>query len=144
MRALRVPDIPTLRDALREELHHSAHARYLNRLHCLLLMGCGHSCYQIAKCLGESPRALELWVHRYREEGINGLKDHPRATGRGSRKLTQPQLKALEQDLLKRPDGLGYEKQRWDGALLKSHLEREYSVSFSARHCRRLLHQTQG
>ena len=140
MRPLRVPDTPTLRDALREELHHSAHARYLNRLQCLLLVACGHTCYEVAKCFGESPRSVERWIHRYEEQSLDGLKDHPR-TSRGSRKLTLPILRALERDLQSSPNELGYREQRWTGRLVAIHLEREYRVQLSPRHCSRILHQ---
>ncbi|MFV2074240.1 MAG: helix-turn-helix domain-containing protein, partial [Thermoanaerobaculales bacterium] len=120
-------------------LHTSAYARQLNRLHCLLLVACGHSCYEVAGYFGESPRSVELWVHRYAEEGIGGLEERRRG-GPGSRKLTAPVVNALEADLLRRPSEIGYEDPAWNGKLLVAHLARRYGVKLSVRHCQRLLH----
>lgn len=138
MTPLSVPDAPKLRDLLRREINDSSHARYLNRLHCLLLIACGHNCYEVAHYFGESPRTLELWIHRYEEAGIDGLKDRPRG-GPGSRKLTTPQLSALEVDLREHPGELGYAQSAWSGKLLVTHLERKYNVRLSVRHAQRLL-----
>lgn len=137
-RPLEVPDVSTLRDALRDEIRHSAHARFLHRLHCMVLVGEGHNCYAVANCFGESPRALERWVHRCEKFGVDGLREQPKAIP-GSTKLTQAQLHSLEQNLRDSPGELGYESCEWTGGLLRTHLERAHNVTLSVRHCQRLL-----
>ncbi len=143
MKPLSITNVETLSDTLREELRHSAHARYVNRLCCLLFAACGHHSYEVARCLGESPRSLERWIHKYQEEGIEGLKDHAR-TMPGSRTLTHTQVRALEHDVHMDPHDLGYDSHTWSGKLLEAHIERKYSVVFSERHCQRLLHHLDG
>lgn len=102
MQPLRISEAPPLRARLREELRHSGHARYLNRLHCLLLVAQGCTCHEVAACFGESARAVERWVHRYEEAGIDGLRELPRGAP-GARKLTGPQLQGLKVDLQHAP-----------------------------------------
>ena len=139
MRPLIVPDAPELRNALMNELRHYENARYLHRLHCLVLVEGAYSCDKVAKCFGESARSIERWIHRFEDQGLEGLSDHRTMAHPGSRTLTQPQLNSLGQDLRKNPFSLGYATRRWTGKLLRSHLEHRYGVTFSLRHCQRLL-----
>jgi transposase len=138
-RPLKVGDEHLLQAALRRERNHSAHARYVDRLICLLLVGRGHTCYEVASCLGQSPRAVERWVHRFEAEGPDGLKERARAAGSGSRTLTARQVASVASDVARSPRVLGYEARSWTGPLLARHLGNEYHVTLSVRHCQRLL-----
>lgn len=143
MKPLNVTGAGKLKDALREELHHSVHARYINRLCSLLFVADGHTCYEVARCLGGSPRSLELWIHSYEKEGIDGLRNHSR-TSQGSRTLTPSKLGALERDLQKEPAEFGYEQPRWTARLVMIHLEQRYGLSLSLRQCGRIRNQLKG
>jgi transposase len=140
MQPLRISKAFRLQATLRDELRHCAYARYLNRLHCLLLVAEGHTCYEAARCFGESARAVERWVHRYEEGGIEALRDLRRGAP-GSRKLTSPQIRALALELQGSPRELGYEHGRWSGSLCAHHILRRYGIRLSLRHCQRLLRQ---
>ena len=49
----------TVKAALWHEGEHSPQSRFVHRLHCLLLVGTGQSCYQVAKVFGDDPRSIE-------------------------------------------------------------------------------------
>ena len=111
--------------------------RVVHRLHTLLLVALGSSCYQVAAALGEQPRTVERWQNRYEAFGLEGLREYPRG-GRPS-SLTSEQLGQLQAELVASPIPTQYGQPRWSGKLLALHLHREFGLSFSVRHCQRLL-----
>ena len=70
--------------ALQDEIRRSAEARYDHRLHGVLLVAQGMTCRQVAAALGDAPRTVEYWVHRFEARGFAGLSDGLRE-GRPSR-----------------------------------------------------------
>ena len=126
---------------LKEEVLRSQHSRYLHRLHCVLLVGEGHSCYDLARWFDESPRTVERWVNKFNKSGVEGLKEQPKH-GRSS-KLAGGQLDALQRDIGKHPNTFGYDQTLWNGKLLAFHLEECYEVSLSIRQCLRILKRLQ-
>ena len=139
MRRLEIADSDGISSALHEVLRDSAQARYLNRLLAVLLVARGNSCYEVSSWLDCSPRTLEAWVHRYALGGVDELRDRSRA--RGSSRLTSSQICALSHEVRKSPRAFGYSRPVWSGRLLKVHLQREYRLRYSVRHCQRLLRQ---
>ena len=105
---------------------------------CLLLVAQNCSCYQIAKWFGENPRTIERWVHKYHTFGIEGLGNEQKI-GR-PRKIGNRHIEQLIRDIAGYPSVFGYEKQLWNGKLLKRHLENHYRIELSERQCQRLLH----
>src|SRR5207244_13547160 len=95
------------------EIRRSREERYDHRLHAVLLAVDGRSPYQVAELLGDAPRSVYHWIRRFREDGLEGLREEQRP-GR-PRRLTQKQMKALAQDLIKSPADLGYSQPIWDG-----------------------------
>jgi len=49
------------------------------------------TCPEVARLLGDAPRSVEYWVHRYEERGLAGLTEGERS-GR-PRRLDEKQLK---------------------------------------------------
>ncbi len=139
MEQLKISDPESLQQQIRSEMRKSPQSRYLHRLHCLLLVAKGHSCYTVAEWFDISPRTLELWVHRLEQRGVRGLRETT-AAGRPAR-LNCVQLKALQEELAQPPSHYGYDAQQWSGALLRQHLSERYKSSFSLRQSQRLLRQ---
>lgn len=136
MHKLRPLNMAALHAELACVQHRSAESRYAHRLHAVLLVGIGHSCYQVADWLGHDARCIERWVRAYDLLGVDGLKCHPGA-GRPGR-LTAAQSAQLVRDLANAPDGPG-RQQCWSGKRLALHLERQFGVTLSLRRCQRLL-----
>lgn len=137
MRRLQPPREAAVRDALVAEQRRSAELRRLHRLHAVLLVAIGHSCYDVADWFGEDPRSIERWVHAFQREGLAGLMSR-RGGGRPSR-LDAAQRLRLAGELLGSPALLGYGQARWSGKLVVLHLQRHYGVAMSLRQCQRLM-----
>jgi transposase len=139
MRRLEIADVEVMRLAVQQEITRSEDSRYDHRLHGILLISRGLSCYQVADWLGENPRTIERWVHRFESRGFAGLQEGERA-GRPSQ-LSKNQLAAVGRDLRRSPRDLGYGQNLWDGKLLSHHLAKAYDVALGHRQCQRLFHQ---
>lgn len=139
MHRLRPLNLDSLRTALAAPASRSPEWRYAHRLHAVLLVGVGHSCYQVASWLGDDARSIERWVQAFERQGVDGLKSHP-GSGRPAR-LTPAQRAQLALDLSGEPVDLGFTQAHWSGKLLARHLERQFGIQLSQRHCQRLLLQ---
>ena len=97
-----------------------------------------YAVYQVA--LGQPSRKLEElyqtsfkqitnWVHRFEQEGIEGLKDKP---GRGRKSSLSPeQMKALSRLLLdESPVGHGYNTETWTGPILIDWVSKSFGIEF--------------
>ena len=139
MRRLQIDDNENMRIALQQEIRRSEDSRYDHRLHGVLLISNGLSCYDAATCLGEDPVTIQRWVHQFNERGFSGLLDGER-TGRPSR-ITPVQWSELEQALRQSPKECGYKQNLWDGKLLAHHLTRSYDIGLGVRQCQRIFRQ---
>ena len=128
-----------LRAALAGALRDSGELRFLHRLHAVLLVSVGQSCYAVARWFGENPRTIERWVHAYETYGEGGLREHHHG-GRQSA-LTPLQIGSLQYDLATPPPACGFAQPRWSGKLLARHIETRFGVRLSLRQCQRLLQQ---
>lgn len=136
-----------LRRALAQAAHGSAALRTLHRLHAVLLVSIGRSCYEVAGWFGDDPRSVQRWVHAYELRGPEGLCD-AHSTGRPGR-LTPKLLAQLAHELDAAPRACGapgselpqHREARWTGKLLARHLEQHYGVLLGDRQCQRLLQQ---
>ena len=136
MRRLEVADADLMRIALQQEIVRSGEARYDHRLHGVLLVSSGFSCYETARILGHSPRTIEHWVGRFEESGFAGLDERP-GRGRPARMDTATRRRVAA-DLRRSPRELGYGQNLWDGKLLSHHLSQAYGVRLGVRQCQRL------
>ncbi len=139
MRKLEIKDAAIMQIAVREEILRSEESRYDHRLHGVLLVLSGQSCYHVAELFGQSPRTVEYWVGRFEASGFAGLQESARP-GR-PRLLGEAELQELNRDLRRSPREMGYRQNLWDGQLLSHHLAQRYHVSIGVRQCQRLFHK---
>lgn len=141
MRKLEIKDADIMEIAVRNEIGRSEDARYDHRLHGILLICRGMSCYEVGNLFGDNPRTIENWVKRFETNGFAGLEEKPR-TGRPSRLKTQDFIQ-VGRDLRRTPYEFGYMQNLWDGKLLSHHLSKVYNVQLGIRQCQRLFHKLQ-
>ena len=138
MRKLEISDVGIMRLALQQEIARSEESRYDHRLHGVLLVSHGISCYQVAEWLGQDPRTIQRWVKRFETRGFAGLQEGQRP-GRPS--MLQPaQWEEIGRVLRQPPRSLGYPQNLWDGKLLGHHLANAYGVDLGMRQCQRMFH----
>ena len=139
MRPLTISDREEMILALQDEIRRSPDARYDHRLHGVLLVAQGMSCRKAAVALGDAPRTVEYWVHRFEQDGFAGLSDGERE-GRPAR-LSAKQRAQLEEVLRRSPADYGLPAQLWDGPLLSMFLKKEFGAILRVRQCQRLFRQ---
>ena len=66
MRKLEIKEAALMRLALHDEIRRSEDSRYDHRLHGVLLVCSGLSCYAVAELLGQSPRTVHPLFCRQR------------------------------------------------------------------------------
>ena len=125
--------------AIRNEISRSEESRYDHRLHGILLVSEGMSCYEAGRILGEDSRTMERWVRKFNEKGFNALREGKRS-GRRS-KLTHQQMDMINTDLRKNPGEFGYEQNLWDGKLLMHHISEKFHVEIGVRTCQLIFHR---
>lgn len=139
MRRLKIKDADIMLIGVQQEIQRSAESRYNHRLHGILLVCRGYSCYEVAELFGHSPRTIESWVKRFEKSGFAGLEEKTRP---GRPPVIQEKTRqAVAKDLQRSPRDFGYTQNLWDGQLLSHHLAHKYSVSLKVRQCQRLFHQ---
>ena len=138
MRKLVIADAELMRLAIQQEIARSEESRYDHRLHGVLLVSHGLSCYQVAEWLGQDPRTAERWVHQFETRGFAGLQEGERS-GRPPR-LTPRQVAAVGRLLRSSPRARGYAQTLWDGKLLAHHVAEAHGVVLGVRQCQRLFH----
>src|ERR1700676_474628 len=70
---------------LQQEIQRSEESRYDHWLHGVLLVAQGMTCPEVARLLGDAPRSVEHWAHRFDQQGPAGLTEGERS-GRPSRR----------------------------------------------------------
>ncbi len=58
MRKLVIPNSTELQSVIKNEITHNHELRFPHRIHCVLLLGRGFSCSQVAEWFDEHPRTL--------------------------------------------------------------------------------------
>ena len=125
--------------SLQQEIQRSEESRYDHRLHGVLLVAQGMTCPEVARLLGDSPRSVEYWVHRFEREGLGGLTEGERS-GR-PRRLNEEQIKQIDRVLRQKPTDSGMRVNLWDGKTLSAWIEKAYGVELKVRQCQRLFRQ---
>jgi len=97
-----------------------------------------YAIYQVSK--GQATRKLEElyntsfkqicnWVHRFEEDGLNGLRDKPKS-GKPSR-LSDKQKEELKNILQNnKPVDYGYNTGTWNGPILIDYLKKTYAIEY--------------
>ena len=137
MRKLNLGSEQWVRELIHCSVKTSFEQRFLHRLHCVLLIAEGRSCYEVARWFGEDPRTIERWVHALDEHGVEGLREH-HAGGRPT-KLSRDQVQRLALDLQEPPCFCGYPERQWSGKRLAQHLDGCYGIKLSPRQCQRMI-----
>jgi transposase len=138
MKALTIRNAQIMVPALHEEIRRSDDSRYDHRLHGVLLIAQGMSPREVAFLLGDAPRTVEYWVHRFEAKGLVGLQEGFRP-GRPSR-LVPEQLAQVQTALRGKPVDVGLSGNLWDGKTLSAYVQ-QLGVALRPRQCRHLLRQ---
>lgn len=123
---------------IEQEINNHPEGRFNHRLHLVLLLLKGYTKMQAAELYGDNPRTIKHWGQQYRKYGIAGLIDGERP-GR-PRKISFEDLEKVRSDLQQPTVNFAYQQGLWDGPLLKHHLEKQYHINLSVRHCQRIFH----
>ena len=138
MKRLHINNEDVIRIAILQEIRRNEESRYDHRLHGLLLVSGGMTCYDVAKQFDQDATTIQRWVNRFEKDGFAGLQDRERS-GRTS-SLTPKQLISLNADLRASPRTFGYSNTLWDGKLLAHHLAKQYQAVLGVRQCQRIFH----
>ena len=121
---------------LQQEIQRSEESRSDHRLHGVLLVAQGMTCPEVATLLGDAPRSIEYWVHRFHDKGLAGLHEGEHA-GRPGR-LAEEQIEAINRVLRGKPSDAGMRVNLWDGKTLSAWINKEYGIHLGVRQCQRL------
>jgi transposase len=138
MRPLAISDALSVLN-LQQEIQRSGESRYDHRLHGVLLVAQGMTCPQVARLLGNAPRSVENWVHRYEELGLAGLTEGERC-GRPNR-LSPKQMREIGRVLRRNPNDAGMPVNLWDGKTLAAWIQKAYGLPLGVRQCQRVFRQ---
>ena len=122
---------------IRAEFRRSEEARYIHRLHGVLLVRLGLSTVKAGKLLGDPQRTVAHWVIQFKKHGLNGLREAEKS-GRPE-KLDTAQKEALLKILGQSPKAAGLDGGAWTGALVSSLLAKRFGLAITVRHCTRML-----
>lgn len=139
MRKLEIEDAEIMKIALQQEIVRSDESRYDHRLHGVLLVSQGFSCYEVGSMLGHTPKTIETWINQFNDRGFAGLQEEMRP-GRPS-VLDETIINRINSDLRRNPREFEYSQNLWDGKLLSYHLENAYNVKLGVRQCQRLFNK---
>lgn len=99
----------------------------------------GHSRAEAARLNGMDRQTLRDWVHRYNDEGVNGLRSRLIPGRPGA--LNEAQLEELWAMVLKGPDPERHQVIRWRCADLRDEIAARWSIDLHERSVGRLLHR---
>jgi transposase len=122
---------------IRAEFRCSEEARYIHRLHGVLLVLLGLSTVKAGEFLGDPQRTIAHWVAQFKMHGLDGLRDAEKAGRPGT--LTEAQRVAVTKALSKPPKESGFDADSWTNAILASLLKKRYGITLSIRQCSRLI-----
>jgi transposase len=99
------------------------------RLYLVYQVALGHSSRQLAEIHNISFKQITTWVHRFEEQGVDGLRNRK---GRGRKsQLSKAQMQRIKRLVLKEPPtDHGYEQSRWTGPLLADWVEINYEIKY--------------
>lgn len=139
MKRIKIKDSKIMQVAIQQEIQRSEDSRYDHRLHGILLLNKGFSCYDVGEMLGHDSTTIQRWANSFNENGFSGLDEGIRE-GRPNT-LDARQLEKLSKDLRKHPTTFKYEQNLWDGKLMAHHIREKYGIVLGVRQCQRLFHK---
>ncbi|HZK52849.1 MAG TPA: helix-turn-helix domain-containing protein [Desulfosporosinus sp.] len=99
------------------------------RLHVVYLVAMGHSSRKLSEIHNISFKQITNWVHRFENEGIEGLKDR-KGRGRHSALSEADLLKIKLLITTEKPSKYGFETEKWTGPMVKQWIQKEYGVEY--------------
>lgn len=126
-------------DELRRFAAKSGDGSQVRRLLAIALVLEGYSRTEAAELSGMDRQTLRDWVHRYNDEGIDGLKSRS-APGR-ARALNEEQLAELKALVIQGPDPMTHQVVRWRCVDLRAEVARRFSVEVHESTIGKWLHQ---
>ncbi|MGQ9720459.1 MAG: helix-turn-helix domain-containing protein [Candidatus Jordarchaeum sp.] len=111
--------------------------RYLNKLTAIRMLALGYERKPVLDAVRISERTLLRWVEQWNLGGFKGLKPG-KGAGRPP-KLSEEELKELDEDLAKSPRESGYDYDLWATKLVLFHVEKKFSVSYHKNSLYKLL-----
>jgi len=139
MKKIKIEYNEFMQEAIKQEILRNENSRYNHRLHGVLLVSKGMSCYQAGALLGHDSTTILRWVHDFNKNGFSGLYDKERPGRPAS--LDKHQWEKLGRDLRKQPKTLGCTQNLWDGKLLAHHLQSHYGIKVGVHQCQRIFHK---
>lgn len=99
------------------------------RLYAVYQVSLGQPSRKLEQLYHTSFKQITNWVHRFEQEGLDGLRDKP---GRGRKSRLSEEQKQELSDLLstKSPESYGYNSDTWTGPLLIDWISTHYSITF--------------
>ncbi len=125
-------------DALRDHASRVSEADVVRRLLALALVLEGHNRAQAAKTCGMDRQTLRDWVHRYNEQGIDGLSNRPHGGG-ASPKLSVEEKTQLAAWVRQGPDIAEDGVVRWRLRDLRDRILARFFVPMDERSVGRIL-----
>jgi len=128
-------------DAQRQELEAvswQAIGRVALRAHMVLLSDRGYSVPAIAVLHACGRDVVRTWLHRYAQQGVAGLEDHPRSGRPPKDQLAGP---IVDAQVSPSPRCSGHVQACWSVALLAAFLARRFHLLLSRSSVRRALHR---
>lgn len=122
---------------VRNEILRGVESKYILKLYGILLSCNGLTSFEIGAILGQCPRTITNWIHRFNAFGFDGL-NNKQPPGRPS-KIDSHLLAQLKNDINRHPEYFGYESSVWDGVLLSDHLENIHGIKMGSRQIQRVL-----
>jgi transposase len=126
-------------DELRRFAAKSGDGSQVRRLLAIALVLEGYSRTEAAELSGMDRQTLRDWVHRYNDEGIDGLKSRS-APGRAP-VLTEEQLAELKALVIQGPDPMTHQVVRWRCVDLRAEVARRFLVEVHESTIGKWLHQ---
>jgi transposase len=124
---------------LRELAARTRDGAAVRRLLAIALVLEGHSRTEAARQNGMDRQTLRDWVHRYNDEGVEGLRSRVSPGRPGA--LNEAQMEELRTLVLKGPDPERHQVIRWRCADLRDEIATRWSVTLHERSVGRLLHR---
>lgn len=110
------------------------------RLYAVYQVSIGQSTRKLESLYNTSFKQICNWVHRFEENGVEGLIDKPKS-GRKP-KLTNENLQEISLMLQnEKPDKYGYNTSTWNGPILREYIEKQYNVVYKKAQIYNLLKQ---
>lgn len=99
------------------------------RLYAVYQVSLGQPSRKLEDLYNTSFKQITNWVHRFEEQGIDGLRDKP-GRGRKSRLSVGQQEELLDLLINKSPQVYGYNTDTWTGPLLIAWVKEQFSITF--------------